>query len=98
MLGTRNASSRSGLPWIIFFVGCLCPVLAYFLDSPGVWVFISLGLLIVGFSACVSAPWARSSDDPTTKALLSFGAAAVYFGILLALLCVSFAVDGLPQD
>ena len=99
MLQTPNVSSGSRLPWLIFAVGCLFPFIAYLIDGPGTFtVFAFAALLIVGFAACVSAPWARDSDDPTTKTLLSFGAAAVYFCILFGLLFMSFAIDGIPQD
>ena len=98
MLETQKVSSSSRLPWLIFAVGCLFPFVAYFIDGPGILVgFAFLALLIGGFAACVSAPWARDSDDPTTKILLSFGAAAVYFCILVGLLFMSFAIDGIPQ-
>ena len=98
MLETQKASSKFKLPWLIFAVGCLFPFIAYLIDGPGVVTGILFAaLLIVGFAACVSAPWARDLDDPTTKTLLSFGAAAVYFCILAGLLFLSFATGGIAQ-
>ena len=99
MRENQNVSSRSKLPWLIFAMGCLLPFVAYVIDGPGVETgIVFAALLFVGFAACVSAPWARDSDDPTTKILLSFGAAALYFCILVGLLFTSFATGGIPQD
>jgi hypothetical protein len=98
MLETQKVSSSSKMPWLIFAAGCVFPFIAYVIDAPGIVnVIVFVALLIVGFAACVSAPWARDSDDTTTNTLLSFGAAAVYFCILAGLLFLSFATGGIPQ-
>ena len=98
MLGTNKAAPKSRFPWLIFAAGCLCPVVAYFVDAPGALAFVSIGLTFLGFCMCLYAPWHNESDDFTTQILLSLGSAAVYFLIIVALLWTSLAVDGLPQD
>ena len=74
------------LPWLIFVAGCLCPVLAYLIDRPGYWGLMGAGLVLIGFSACISAPWSRGSDDHMSRALLSLFAGGFYFLLCLYLL------------
>jgi hypothetical protein len=86
------------VPSLIFGAGCLCPVLAFLLDSPGNPEFQFVGLLMAGFTACVSASWMKKADKPATKTLLSFAAAFAYFCEVVILVCVSIVATGMPTQ